>query len=1835
MSELDELWAARQELAAKLAQQEADAQALANRLARLQAQRRALVRRTNPKEGDTDELKKLDDEIAQAEKELAAAREAVAQTRQELAEVTQKFGELSDPIKQLPNLDPEIPLLLMPVRLETRFKDKELWVRVYPDDWAVDTFEEQLADLEIVSLQRFWSGMWRAGGDDAMRRAAWRGLVASHGSGRAGWMTQQYTPANQGDEPTRTSAEQVILVVALDEPLTTTDDRTACRRYWDTVWRNVDDGAALADARQELDDSVKPEVAENILAHPPFNLDEKPADGVERSTADVMVVLLELPPVKVDETKLTSWTQPARAHVLPDRFILMGFQGSKQVLFEIGNAIPPSLVVGPNPSAPPEEQFRIVDGELVIPDELRWMVDFDEAINVGMGFKVPLNADTGNDFGRLFVVGIQVASKPEEAAARLTTLLTHHHHSRTGLSLLPQGAPTNNTDGHAAGFDRADDADESYDVWFGAGSPLADRPAFDEKQDGQWLAELLGLDPADLATVIGVGHTDQAEAHLMNTALWPATWGYFLDTMMHPLLEGAEIDEVRAYFIRCVSGRGLVPPIRIGRQPYGILPTTALAQLGFGRRRDDDRDIVDLPTFLARLDQLLHKVTLDWAPLVSAVPHVGGGGDAHQTLLDVVALHPASVEFHQRYGESDEDIWNRFSLNGLAADFLSVWLAMGGVDAGRQLLMNLGWDGAGDDPSIIHLLFHGRQHKLQGPLIDDRPLSEQNPVRVYTDDQRNYLQWLADAAQTSLEALRRQDGFTDDKVPNALLYLLLRHALLLSWWQTGLKFRLQAGDIDATAYRLAHQESPYVHVAAAAGGSESRWHTLYTPSVKITGDPDRPLFEHLPGLLKQPPAKHLADVIAAIGRLSGLPTARLERLLAEHLDTCSHRLDAWRLGLIHHRLLTMRLGPDGALGEKPPAAGPRRGIHLGAYGWLENVFPEAHVLEPVKLPPELEEEFGDKNRPPLMRDLSNGGYVHAPSIDHASAAAVLRSGFLANATPAHPDTMAVNISSERVRLAMSVLQGVREGQSLGALLGYRLERGLHDRHGLAEVDHVIYDLRKVFPSPADPEGRQVVDALDLLQQIEKSGIATYPFGHPGLPALQTAAEAAAVNAEIVRLRDVHDAVADLALAEGVYQAVMGNFDRVAATLDAYGQLGFPPEPGVLETPRRGRALTHRVGIHLRPGLSHTTSPVAGVPMTPRAAAEPAVNEMLAALLPPPADVAVLVTWTDLADVEHEVVVTQADLDLQPLDLLHLLRLEDGAALGELDERVLRFVETTEGLRPDLVPSIEFTAQVEDHVTFFELAPLVAQLRSALTRARPLKASDVMLANEASRSDDVVAGQVDRDRPATVLARLQTWRSGAADVVADIDALLADEVANRAALVSGCNTFADRAISALLSAGTFALPGSGWGEIGERRRGLFDDLLGRVAAVIARWEPRLVEANALLVRDHDLPVTAGAVERNRLLLLAEQQVRTTVTNPLPASPDDYRNAVIDARDDFEAKLDDLRAVAPAATTVTALFATVAGLLPLSAFDTVGLDLAPAEDRAVDLCRYLRDRVAAVVAEADHRIGGATQALADADAAPPGQAQITAATAAVKALLGEDALVVPEFTLLPAQGAEWAAAMAWSRTGNLTAHLAADHVFPVDDWLHGVARVRDKVRCWEQLALLSSVVGQAEPELWPVQLPHANEPWFALELPAGVSVPGDRLLYTAHYPVAFDPSAAQCGLLLDEWVETIPEDSVTTGVTFHYDRPDSEPPQAMLLAVPPAPGVPWRWDDLVQTLHDTLELARLRAVEPDQVATTPYGGFLPATVMSATVRGVSISANLALNNDLFAYLRDDDG
>jgi hypothetical protein len=230
---------------------------------------------------------------------------------------------------------------------------------------------------------------------------------------------------------------------------------------------------------------------------------------------------------------------------------------------------------------------------------------------------------------------------------------------------------------------------------------------------------------------------------------------------------------------------------------------------------------------------------------------------------------------------------------------------------------------------------------------------------------------------------------------------------------------------------------------------------------------------------------------------------------------------------------------------------------------------------------------------------------------------------------------------------------------------------------------------------------------------------------------------------------------------------------------------------------------------------------------------------------------------------------------------------------------------------------------------------------------------------------------------------------------------------------------------------------------------------------------------------------------------------------------------------------------------------------------------------------------------------------------------------KALLGEGFRMIPRYTLSAEQGDEWQNAFD-GRTAQMS-HLAAAHDFPVDDWLYGTARVRQKLHDFENVIHLTEAFGNAPPGIEATQFPFVvGEPWLAMELPStfDIAKATDHLLYAASYPNnTFDKTAAAFGgLLLDEWTEVIPHRRETAGLTFHYDRPSQEPPQTMLLVTPTGIERQWSWEDIQAAIPDTFELAKTRAVEPRDLADQPVARLLPATLMAFTTHAISISSEL---------------
>jgi hypothetical protein len=273
------------------------------------------------------------------------------------------------------------------------------------------------------------------------------------------------------------------------------------------------------------------------------------------------------------------------------------------------------------------------------------------------------------------VLGVKLGADRAAGQKALEQLFRNHQFGDAGLGLIPQGTPTNNTEADGSGRSQREDAEEAYARYHEA-SQGPDPTTSADKRDGRHLADWLGIDPdaAALLTAQGYYGRDQFEARAMHVALWNATLGYFLESLVAPLATEHQRGVVRSHMIEQVRGRGTVPAIRIGKQPYGILPIADLKSPDWLERAVPGVNPDDLPA-LRKLFDGLRAMRADLeATVLDKVAHVGGSGDAHEILLRVIGLEPGSVEFDRRLAQSLVSIKNALRAQAVLGD------EIGGVD---------------------------------------------------------------------------------------------------------------------------------------------------------------------------------------------------------------------------------------------------------------------------------------------------------------------------------------------------------------------------------------------------------------------------------------------------------------------------------------------------------------------------------------------------------------------------------------------------------------------------------------------------------------------------------------------------------------------------------------------------------------------------------------------------------------------------------------------------------------------------------------------------------------------------------------------------------------------------------------------------------------------------------------------------------------------------------------------------------------------------------------------------------------------------------------------------
>lgn len=1183
------------------------------------------------------------------------------------------------------------PLLLMPVRLETRFADSpagsELLVRVYPDQIMVNGHHPRLSDAELAAGNSYWRAVWLAGDpppDPDAVLAPWRGLVVRYGAPRAAWIARQTTPLNLAKRP------------SVPTPPGTQPD---------------------------------PE------PRPP----SPPAGG-------------------------SSWDSPAVAALLPPAWTVVLDSGGTSASFT-GSPVTPDLAL--SLSAPgPGLAGGFADG-LPVDEGMRWMVDFDAAVAAGMALRIPITpASRQAGFDRVLVFGVTGADGG--GAAAIADLLDAHHYS-DGLVFVPQGSPTRNTADAPSAHSRADPgALISYAVEAGPG--LAGDPA----ADGPVTAGLLGLPVAAFDHVRFADRHDMRDGQDMVTALWPATLGYFLRQLSDGSLTDAQIEQARTWTIANVRPRGPLPAIAVGPVPYGILPVTATALVVPG----DDQ-------VQAAVLRMVRQLLPAWTASTAAAPHLGATpGDPEADLAHVLGMDASSVTFRGRHLLGDELMWNLASFLGLPPAGVQPWWQRHLV-AGQAQLAAAGYQAW--DPRVIHASLSPEDFPVLSPTVVAGPLSETEPLPADASvggGMVNYIIWLRSASVADLRA----DNYPGPAVPDTLLYKILRQSVLLDYVTLAQGAQLASGELTIEQTR----ESELVGIAAPAAAAASPaieqvtpWEVLARP---VSADQPVTWAEYLVTLQPDPgsPFERLAELRASLDRLAGLPTAELDRLLTETLDTCSHRLDAWITALATALLTTDRLATDRRAAGRQ--AGP---VRPGAYGFIENLRP-APAAEAAGTAVAARVADLDARRarlfpgaptpePPVQPPAGNGGFVHAPSLTQAAAGAVLRSGYLSHQGGADEGLLAVDLSSDRVRQALYLLAGVQRGLPLGALLGYQLETAMHD----AGLDVYIQPLRDAFPLVAgkltagsdDSGASQVTDALALDRARQAGALAPGGTWGPGLPA--PGSDQDALLALFADLDDTVDAISDVGLAEAVYQAMRGNPERAGGTIDAIAQAGQLPDPQVVSTPRSGTDHTERLCV-LMAGPPGRAAAWAGIPATPRSLAEPWLDAWLSGLLPDPAAVTATISYTE-GGTAVTASVRLSDLGAGPLDVLAMSRIAAGGR-SELDARIGYHV-----VPPGAADvTVSYPAADPPDVGFADLLNVARALADLVGGARPLAAGDL------ARPAAAVPAGIDA-------AELNTRASAALTAVT---ALAADLAAAAAGTLPP-----DAARDALMAAAGYGVPGA--------------------------------------------------------------------------------------------------------------------------------------------------------------------------------------------------------------------------------------------------------------------------------------------------------------------------------------------------------------------------------------------------------------------------------------------
>lgn len=1477
-----------------------------------------------------------------------------------------------------------IPVVLFPMKLETRFVSDELWIRAFPDMAFLQSHDPRLSPQEREDAVRF--GQTAAEDQEDL----WADLVNKYGVYRASWIVQ-------------ISPEEI--------------------------------------AEQEQEATEIGEKSENEA--PEFYF---------------------------------KW--------LPDRLVFY--------LYRNGTTEPAYVAEG---------SLIDRDGLTVLGDGDEWLQDFDRAVNSGMGVRIHLTGrETG--FERIIAGGIRYAEDPLVPAEGLAHLLSNHQYTE-GLSFLPYGTPTNNTATAKSGFSARDEYDAAGSFPFAVkGLELNTEPedkTIHHGTAGKRLAGALGIEADSLR------HTQHAdmEPSLLNGLFQKASW-FALGAQPLLALFGEQISsdqhlKIWEHYTRFVQGRGAYAAMKVGNQPYGVLPVVHVRRALDG---ETGAEIRDSDALYDQLWEIMAHLLDRWTTMANSnrlnLPRLEDAEDAYTEILKILSMQEYSSTYQIRplqYAHFQRKFYRWLdTLPGTG----SIEAHASGLNTGSSLKKSLN-NVFTSRNSLVNLLstdIVDPDRLLQSPLLSiteanspmigfrdgesvitdyyGRPVTGQNGAEIDQGDRAfsmtqqdlgNFQDLVAEISTGGVQDLLKfqfegaRSVFTDLFFRGYANARQLFHRDVSQYVSIDDLRRLgtlQVGNILKTAntevsrgelvLELRSPKNQIIPVVAPFDG------VILNMKVE-TGDefrPDRPLFtlhnaEKVAEIDGQFAAtgQEIINILKAVSDPEERARIQMEAI-RDVLDLNSYRVDAWISSLATRRISEMRSRPK-----------YEKGIYFGAYGWIEGL--EKNTDNPVE-----KETLTDVYK-------GEGGIIHASSPAQAVASAIFKNSYMSYKEIETTNPFTLNLISDRLQKSQVLLDGIRQGQELEALLGYQLERYLHE-HPNGGLHNEIYILREAFPlyenitAENGPDtGFRNLSVIDGLKAIEHKN---------NLPAAIDATVKPAVISYIEKLEDVLDGSLDALMYEAGFQVTQGNLSQAAAAMDAAKGEIEPPRIDSIKTRIPGVGLSHKLILGL--SAPNTAFPLENC----RAFAEPALETWLAKNIGDLQNIgfAVELTDTNTGELIETVDLNLGDLGLGYLDLLYLSRDPVDNQASELELRMWQQVII---LRGTMDPQIQYRITDPFSSGLQPLSSALEVFRAAydlFSKCRPLQSKDLHLESEAVTAATIALDDVRTGRLLPILDRLK--------LIVQNNAVTSDD------LRFLCLLDIDPAKMALLA-------------------GL------------------------------EIPT-------EKLLMEILEKIAAT----------DAALATYNATTSFDAAFEVLQQAA------RILFGPNFILLP--------------------------------------------PALASATFA-----QLYAA---------------PEQQLLVGDKADRSHTQSWGQER-------------IETWIQGLAQVHENTEVFEDWQLIrtawETLADQPRNATYRVvQGPTGLQyPWLALS-----NTEIDSLLQQHYaeqevyknaatgesYPLAdgtYYPDGATCtvlcaasdlsldtpvfGLVIEEFSEHLPNDKVDTGLSFHYNAPNNEPPQAILLAVHPKATMEqnffWSEDDLRDILYDTMDLYKTRMIDTD--ALQEYGYLLP--------------------------------